>query len=158
MLFIIICFFLILKNSKDHFTNASFVFYSSFGKTLEQKRKKQNIRIVISAAGAQNLTKKPTVQNIIPINETTSIFVMKRLSVYLDKPIAVGSTIMDISKSVMFDMPSNCMKKYYKDRCMLLYTDTGKYIFLSIVNYFLHKHNTTFQTLCSRFADIPYQN
>jgi hypothetical protein len=111
--------------------------FSSFGKTIEQKRKRQNIRIVITAAGAQNLTKKPTVQNIIPINETTTLFVMKRLSVFLDKPIAVGASIMDLSKSVMFDMHYNCMQKFYKDRCTLLYTDTGKLFSSSMLKQML---------------------
>ena len=66
---------------------------SSFGKTIEQKRRRQNVVIVISAEQALRYTNKPTVQKIIPINETTCIFLMKRLSVYLNKPITVGTSL-----------------------------------------------------------------
>ena len=77
---------------------------SSFGKTIEQKRRRQNVVIVISAEQALRYTNKPTVQKIIPINETTCIFLMKRLSVYLNKPITVGTSVCEIAKAVMYDM------------------------------------------------------
>jgi hypothetical protein len=99
---------------------------SSFGKTIEQKRRRQNVIIVMSAEQAQRYTNKPTVQKIIPINETTCIFLMKRLSVYLNKPITVGTSVCEIAKSVMYDMHYNCIKKFYGKRATLLYTDTGK--------------------------------
>ena len=101
---------------------------SSFGKTIEQKRRRQNVVIVTNEEQARRYTNKPTVQKIIPINETTCIFLMKRLSVYLDKPIAVGTSVCEIAKSVMYDMHYTCIKKFYGKRAILLYTDTGKTI------------------------------
>jgi hypothetical protein len=46
----------------------------SFGKTIEQKRRRQNVVIVMNEEQAKRYTNKPTVQKIIPINETTCIF------------------------------------------------------------------------------------
>jgi hypothetical protein len=104
---------------------------SAFGKTIEQKRNRQNIRIVMSQKSAEEYTRKATVQKIVPINKDTCLFVMKRLSVHLDKPIAVGTSVLEISKAIMYDMHYNCMKTYYGDRATLLYTDTGKSILFS---------------------------
>jgi hypothetical protein len=102
---------------------------SAFGKTIENKRKRQNVIMVCSEEQAVSYTKKPTMSNIIPINSTTCLFVMKRLSVYLDKPIAVGTSIMEISKSVMYDMHYNCIQKFYGERARLVYSDTDSFIF-----------------------------
>ena len=98
---------------------------SAFGKTIEQVRKRKRVNIVTSAEQAFKLTKKPTISNIISINETTSIFIMKQASVYLNKPIAVGTCIMELAKSIMYDMHYNCMQKFYGSRARLVYTDTG---------------------------------
>ena len=114
---------------------------SSFGKKIEQKRKLQNVVIVMNEEQAKRYTNKPTVQKIIPINETTCIFLMKRLSVYLDKPITVGTSVCEIAKAVMYDMHYSCIKKFYGKRAILLYTDTGMtctvscYTSVNMVNY-----------------------
>jgi len=47
---------------------------SSFGKTIEQKRRRQNVVIVMNEEQAKRYTNKHTVQKIIAINETTCIF------------------------------------------------------------------------------------
>ena len=126
---------------------------SAFGKTIEQVRKRMRVNIVTSAEQAFKLTKKPTIKNIIPINENTSIFIMKQASVYLSKPIAVGTCIMELAKSVMYDMHYNCMQKFYGSRARLVYTDTGN---ISIVLMILYCLIAIVLKFCTCAAWSPY--
>ena len=101
---------------------------SAFGKTIEQVRNRQNVQIVTSRQKALYFIKKPTVQNVILINESTSIFVMKRLKVMLNKPIYVGVAVLDISKQIMYNMYYQHLQKEYGNRLKLLYTDTDSLV------------------------------
>jgi len=47
-----------------------------------------------------------------------------RSKIVLEKPIAVGFSILDISKVLMFDFHYNKMKPKYGDKIKLLFTDT----------------------------------
>ena len=49
---------------------------------------------------------------------------MKKEKIFLNKPIYVGMTVLDLSKHLMYDFYYNQFKKKYDDRCELLYTDT----------------------------------
>jgi hypothetical protein len=99
---------------------------SAFGKTIEQVRDRRNVRIVGSDEECFKYTKKPTCQKIILIDDDTSLFLMKKGSVTLSKPIVVGVSVLEISKTVMHNMHYQFMQKKYGDRCRLVYTDTGK--------------------------------
>ena len=48
----------------------------------------------------------------------------KKTCVTLDKPIAIGMCVLDLSKLLMYDYHYNTIKKQYKDRATLLFTDT----------------------------------
>jgi hypothetical protein len=102
---------------------------SAYGKTIEQVRNRQNVRIVTTMEDALRYNKKPTVQNVIPINETTCVFMMKRLAVTLNKPIFVGVSVLDIAKSIMYNHHTEGMQRFYGGNCRLLYTDTDSFIY-----------------------------
>ena len=42
----------------------------------------------------------------------------------LNRPVYVGMSILDLSKSLMYDFYYNRMKAQHGDRCQLIYTDT----------------------------------
>ena len=49
---------------------------------------------------------------------------MHKSRLYLNRPVYVGMSILDLSKRLMYDFYYNEMKAQYGDRCQLLYTDT----------------------------------
>ena len=88
---------------------------SVFGKTLENIRNRVDIRLISSDKVAQKLTTKP--------NYDLIAVYMKKTKLYINKPVYVGMSILDVSKSVMYDFHYNYIKTKYGDKAILLLTD-----------------------------------
>lgn len=54
---------------------------------------------------------------------------MKPETVILDKPIYIGFSVLEISKSHMYDFHYSVMKSYYKEKLQLCYTDTDSFLY-----------------------------
>jgi hypothetical protein len=61
-----------------------------FGKMIEQVRDRRRVNIVLDEDSSNRLTRKPTCQRVVIIDENCTLHVMKKLRVHLDKPILTG--------------------------------------------------------------------
>ena len=96
-----------------------------FGKTIENVRNRQNIRLTTSWKQASKLINKPSFERVEIFSENFCAIHLKKESVETDKPIYIGTSILDLSKLFMYDYYHNNLKLKYKDNVSLLYMDTS---------------------------------
>ena len=95
-----------------------------FGKTMENLRKRVNVKLVNDKAKLSKLTASPSFDSFRIFSEELAAVNMRKTKLYLNRPIYVGFTILDISKVLMYDFHYNYMKKKYASNAKLLFTDT----------------------------------
>lgn len=95
-----------------------------FGKTMENVRKRSDIRIATSEKQLKKYTKKPNYQGFKAFNSEMVGIQMQKTKIVLDKPIYVGFSILELSKTLMYDFHYNTIKAKYGDDATLLFTDT----------------------------------
>ena len=97
---------------------------SVFGKTLENIRNRVDIRLLSSNIKAQKLAAKPNYDCCTIFDENLVAVHMKKTKLYFNKPVYLGMSILDLSKSLMYDVHYNYIKTKYGDKAKLLFTDT----------------------------------
>ncbi len=95
-----------------------------FGKTMENLRKRVDVRIVTKAQQARRFIARPTFESFNIINEGVTVIKLRKAVVYLNKPLYIGMAILDLSKSHMYDFHYNVVIPKYSDKAKLLFTDT----------------------------------
>ena len=102
---------------------------SVFGKTMENIRKHRDIKLVTTDKKRSKLVSEPNYHTINLISEDLSIIEMKKTKVKMNKPIYLGLSILEISKTLMYEFWYGYMKpKYYNDNVKLCYMDTDSFI------------------------------
>ncbi|NDD85271.1 hypothetical protein EBZ38_13490 [bacterium] len=105
---------------------------SVFGKTMENVRDRID-SVFVHADDLHRLQKvvqKPTYTGHFYDVEDTRIMIMNKATVKLDKPIAVGVAILDISKTLMYDFHYRVMlPRYGVERLRLCMTDTDSLLY-----------------------------
>ena len=101
-----------------------------FGKTLENVRKRVNVKLLRSDEEEKILkfVAKPTFAQQVIFNEHLVGIQNHKEKVLLNKPIYVGMSVLDLSKHLMYDFYYNTLKARYGDKIRLLYTDTDSLI------------------------------
>jgi hypothetical protein len=110
-----------------------------FGKTLEDPEKRLNVMLVNIWHDRNNKTKKKYGAECLigrPNYHSSSIFTenfvavqMKPESIKLDRPIYIGFTVLEISKSHMYDFHYSHIKPFYGSNVSLCYTDTDSFLY-----------------------------
>ena len=96
---------------------------SVFGKSMENLPKRCNIKLVPDPREMERLAAKPTYVWHKIFHENLVAVYSKLMKLKLDKPSYVGMTILDLSKTFMYDFHYNYIHKKYPD-AQLLFTDT----------------------------------
>ena len=99
---------------------------STFGKTMENVRKRINVRLVNNARDYKKYVSKPSFvvhkifsKNFVTIHEIKPVLT-------LDKPIYVGFSILDLSKFLICEFRYKCTKRTY---AKLLFPDTDSLVY-----------------------------
>ena len=103
---------------------------SVFGKTMENLRKRVDIKIVRSNEKdkIRKLVASTLYSRHVIFSNDLVVIDMRKSRLLLNKPVYTGMTILDNSKILMYDFFYNHLKKQYGKSCDLLYTDTDSHL------------------------------
>ena len=111
------------KNATNNFEKDFFklMINSVYGKTMENLRKRINVRLVCNAKDFLKYTSRPTYvthklfdKNYAAIHEIKPVLM-------LNKPIYIGFPVLELSKWMIYDFPYNFIKNNFNAE--LLFTD-----------------------------------
>ena len=97
---------------------------SVFGKTLENIVNRVDIRLISTDKVAQKLAAKANYDCCTIFDENLVAVHMKKIKLYFNKPVYLGMSILDLSKSLMYDFHYNYIKTKHGDKVKLLFIDT----------------------------------
>ena len=102
---------------------------SVFGKTMENIRKRVDIKLVNNKEKARKLIAKPNFRHCKIFNENLVAIHMKKTSLTMNKPVYLGMCILDLSKTIMYEFHYKYIKPKYGDKARLLFTDTDSLMY-----------------------------
>ncbi len=97
---------------------------SVFGKTMENVRNRINVKLVTNKKSLNKLVKKSNYVRINEFHENLVAVHMERTTVKFNKPIYLGMSILDLSKTLMYRFHYDYVKPKWGNKSSLLFTDT----------------------------------
>ncbi|KAK3753831.1 hypothetical protein RRG08_006222 [Elysia crispata] len=113
---------------------------SVFGKTMENLRKRVDVKLVRAHEEdkLRRLLASPSFARANIFDDDLAAVEVHKSRLVLNRPVYVGMSILDLSKTLMYDFYYGQLKNQYGDRCQLLYTDTDS-LLLEIQSEDVHR-------------------
>ena len=92
---------------------------SAFGKTMENVRKHRDIKLVTTDKRRNQLASEPNYHTTKYFSENLIAIETEKTKVKMNKPIYLGMSILDISKTLMYEFWYDYIKPKYGDRAKL---------------------------------------
>ena len=118
------------KEAKNDFEKDFFKLMNNsvFGKTMENVRNHRDIKLVTSDKRRRRLVSEPNYHSHKNFSEHLMAIEMKNIRVKMAKPLYLGMSILDITKTLMYEFWYGYINPKYGDRAKLCYTDTVSFI------------------------------
>ena len=101
---------------------------SVFRKTMENVRKHRDIELVTADKRRNQLVIEPNYNTKNWFSENFLAIGMKKIKVKINKPVYLGLSILDISKTLTYEFWYDYIKLKYHDKTKLCYMDTESFI------------------------------
>ena len=92
-----------------------------FGKTIENMRKHRDIKLVITERRINYLVSEPKYHTADIFTETLLATEMRKTQILMNKPVYLGLSILDLSKTVMHEFWYDFVKPKYGENAKLCY-------------------------------------
>ena len=102
---------------------------SIFGTTMQNVRSHRNLKFVTTDKRRNQLVSEPNYYTTKWFSENLIVTERKKNKVKMNKPIYSGFSILDLSKTLMYEFWYKYMKQKYVDNVKLSYMDTDSFIF-----------------------------
>ena len=118
------------KNAKSEFESSlcKLIANTFYGKTVENVRKRANIRLIANPAKFVRSISKVSHKRSSIINAYLAMVENFRAKALLSKPIAVGCAILEFAKLVMYEFYYDCLLPTFGDSLRLCFTDTDSFV------------------------------
>ena len=119
------------RNATNEFDNMLYksVACNVFGKSIENVKQRINVKIVTSAQKLRRLVNKPSFQAVRVFSSNLAAVQLYREKVKLNKPIAVGYSVLELAKMKMYDFWYDVVLKAFRDfKVSLLMSDTDSFL------------------------------
>ena len=128
---------------------------SVFGKTMENLRKRVDVKLVHSNKGdkLRRLIASPAIARANIFEDDLAAIQVHKSNLVLNRPMYVDMSILDLSKHLMYDIYYNQLKPKYGESCQPLYTDTDN-LLIEIETEDVYKDMAQNQTLYDT-SDYP---
>ena len=124
------------KKARNPFEVSLFKLYNNsiYGHCLYNIFRQVNVQLVSDPKKFQRLAAKPTFASTIRINECLVSLCMKPAVIVCNKPIFIGTSVLDLSKCHMYSFYYDHLMTMYSNRGLrLLYTDTNSF-YIQVMN------------------------
>ena len=105
-------------NAKNEFEKNFFKLMNNsvFGKTMENVRNHRDIKLVTTDEKRNKLVSEPNYHTTKHFSENLLAIEMKKIKATMNKPVYLGMSILDISKTRMYELWHDYIKPKYEDR------------------------------------------
>ena len=118
------------KEAKNEFEKDFFKLMNNsvFGKTMENLRMHRDIKLVTTEQRRIKLVSEGNYHTTKQSSENLLAIEMKKAKVKMNKPLYLGTSILDISKTLMYEFWYDYLKPKYNDKAKLSYMDTDCFV------------------------------
>lgn len=102
---------------------------STFGKTMENLRRRRNVRCTRERDIFRKLVRSPLFHSFEIFDHDLVAVESRKATITLHRPAYTGQVILDISKEIMYDFHYNIMKRRFGQNLTVLATDTDSLIY-----------------------------
>ena len=103
---------------------------SVFGKTIENIKKHRDIKLVTTDKTRNQLVSESNYHITKWFSEDLLATEMKKIKVKMNKPVCLGLSILEISKTLMYEFWYDYIKRKYEKNSNRFYMDTDSLIIL----------------------------
>ena len=141
------------KEAKNNYEKDFFklINNSVFGKTMENVRKHRDIKLVTTEEKRIKLVSEPNYHTTKRFSEKLLVIEMKKAKVKMNKPVYFGMSLLDVSKTLMYEFQYDYIKPKYKDKAKLCYMDTDSFV----INIFTENVFEDINNDVARWFDTP---
>ena len=135
-----------------------------FGKTMGNVRKHRDIKLITTDKRRNQLASEPNYHTTKYFSENLLAIKMKKTKLKINKPVYLGMSILDVTKTLMYEFWYDYVKTKYQDKAQLCYMGTGSFIihiklknFTNILQVLLKNgfaHQTTVKMIKNYFQQV----
>ena len=101
---------------------------ADFGKTMENVRKHRNIKLVTTKRKRNYLVSQPNYHTTKFLKKYLLAIEMRKTQILINNPVYLGLSILDLSKTVMYEFWYDYVKPKYGENAKHCYMDTDSFI------------------------------